>query len=399
MARLTSSGFELNSTTADVEFTTVTNGTIQTSTVRSGTYAGQITSLVTLTARGFEYQFASAAGNGPYYLRVYINVATLPSAANTIITLNNTTGLVGTPEASIKLDNTGAFSLFNGLTSQVGSASSTISTGTWHSLELWFDATGGVGGDTLKARLDGVEFASATNLTILAGVLAFTVGGNLNAEAQTTGEWYFDDIAINDSTGSFQNSYPGEGKIIHLRPNAAGDNSAWTGTFADIDEVTPDGTTFIVATGIINIIEDVKIEANFLNASSIINCVQLGFVYDYAGAIPGGGVDIRLRIKSEPSGTVETADVNIDTANVVTNAKAVPRNYPLTLYDLPGASTTAWTKDTLKTAQIGVEDITGDGDHRLDSMWLLVDYVSETTIGYIIPNKLRPAIFAPGRAR
>src|SRR3990172_6946830 len=71
-------------------------------------------------------------------------------------------------------------------------------------------------------------------------------GGNRRSEAQTQGEWYFDDIAINSSTGSFQNSYPGAGRIVALRPNAAGDSADFArgGTdsganWSQTDEVTP----------------------------------------------------------------------------------------------------------------------------------------------------------------
>ena len=58
-----------------------------------------------------------------------------------------------------------------------------------------------------------------------------------------------------------------------------------------------------------------------------------------------------------------------------TNAAASPFNYSLTLYDLPGASTTAWTATDLDVAQIGLEHTGGAVTAtEVSTMWLLVEY-------------------------
>jgi hypothetical protein len=106
----------------------------------------------------------------------------------------------------------------------------------------------------VEAKVDGASaFASSSTRSLSSGIRQFLLGGNLNSEAQTTGDWFFDDLAINDNTGSFQNSYPGEGKIIHLKPNAAGDSNGFSvqvgGTvgssnnYTRVNEVTPDDAT------------------------------------------------------------------------------------------------------------------------------------------------------------
>jgi hypothetical protein len=67
MARILQSGFELNSNTVGIEFDGRSGSpTIQTGTVRSGTYAMQVTGLTSATARGFISSFVSAANNGPF---------------------------------------------------------------------------------------------------------------------------------------------------------------------------------------------------------------------------------------------------------------------------------------------------------------------------------------------
>src|SRR3989338_2361774 len=91
--RIWSSGFELNSLTADVEIE-ATGGTgtktIVTSPVRSGTYALQTTHN---TAAGWvRYRFAASNSNGPFYFRQYLRIADYPDAASDIIVLDSTGG-------------------------------------------------------------------------------------------------------------------------------------------------------------------------------------------------------------------------------------------------------------------------------------------------------------------
>src|SRR3990167_5180323 len=75
IARLWSSGFELNSLTAGVEITSVSGSpTIVTSPVRSGTYA-----LRTTLANRARYDFATSDSRADYYFRVYIRFAASPS--------------------------------------------------------------------------------------------------------------------------------------------------------------------------------------------------------------------------------------------------------------------------------------------------------------------------------
>jgi len=136
MARLISCGFELNDVAHTSEFQTVYNiAVVQTGTVRTGTYAGQLTSLVSATAKGFIQQFSSANANGPYFLRCYFNFATLPSAENRIMGFIAGTSMAAANEANITIDNGGLLRLYYnaaGTNTVIGSPSSALSTGTWY---------------------------------------------------------------------------------------------------------------------------------------------------------------------------------------------------------------------------------------------------------------------------
>ena len=139
MARLWSSGFESNTITANVEWSSNSGSpSIQTTTVRSGTYALQINSLSGVTAKRLLYQFKSSNNLGPFYARVYVNFATFPGAENVFFMLTPNTNGSATSAIRITVNNTGVLRLRNNST-QVGSASSALSTNTWYRIELKID--------------------------------------------------------------------------------------------------------------------------------------------------------------------------------------------------------------------------------------------------------------------
>jgi hypothetical protein len=383
VGRLTSIGWELGTVTADVETTANATGapTVPTTFQRSGASSLRISSLTSAQQKGSRYTFKSASNNGPFYGRVYLTISTLPSAENRIIALvSDASFTAANNRLYLTLDNTGALALFDE-DGQIGSDSSPISRNTRYRIEFEIDTSAAAGSHIVKARIDGVEFASATNRSISSGVMSAALGGNLNSEAQTAGDWYFDDFAINDNSGSFQNTYPGSAREIHLKPNADGDNSGWDATsgYLEIDETTPDDASTIISTGTLDSIQDVNIEPPaYLGTSDPVNLVAVGVRFRMESGLDGA--DFCLRIKASASGTVEeSSSVSYNSLTAVTNAIAAPRNYALTLYDLPGASTTAWTKTDLTTTQIGVRCTTASGTSvQISTLWLLVDFTPAT---------------------
>lgn len=260
MARIWQDGFENNTATANpATYDTFTNVTIGNTNVRSGNFAAQIASLSSGTPRGANKKFQNAAQTNNFF-RVYIKLITKPSAANMIILVSASTSLGSTQRASIKLTSTGTLQLFNA-TTQIGSDSGSIDDGNWHRVEMRVDSTQSTGSRVIEAKLDGSVFATSS-VQSQGTASSFTVGGNLNSEAQTTGEWWFEDLAINDDQGSFQNTYPGDGKIIHLHPNGDGDAHGFTtqtgGTtgaannYTRVKEVPPDDATTLNGDNTVN---------------------------------------------------------------------------------------------------------------------------------------------------
>jgi hypothetical protein len=367
MGRLVSNGAELNSTTNDVEVETVSGTvTVDSGIFRSGNYSYKInpTASNAIIDNSLGSQFARHN-----YGRAYIYLTSLPTANSKIMDF----AFVTTSRASLQLTTSGVVQLLDDGGAQVGSDGPTLLINTWYRIELKSDGTTSAGNITAEALVDGVSFASGTYASTDTSD-NFRVGF---LSGSPTGTMYVDDIAVNDTSGSFQNSWPGEGKIIVLKPNAAGDTSAWTGDYTDIDEITPDDSTTFISSNTATQVEDVNLESSGLTSETI-TFVGIGVRFSGAGA--SANASFIVRVKASSGGTVqESFAITPSNTTWLTNATVSsnrPQQYPIALYDLPGASTTAWTPADLDQAQIGVRLSTASTNAaRVSKLWMLVEYV------------------------
>lgn len=382
MARLWSSGLELNTKTTNVELTEGTaTATIQTSVVRSGTYASFLDNNGVFNPARLAYTFQASDAQDVFYARAYFYFTQIPTSASTNFFYFTRTN--GDIKVGVHVFDNGTskvlrlWNLEDG--AQVGSDSPAIDLNTWYMVELKADTTT-LASTSVEARLNGSSFASGS-INLATGIGRVVVWQQTSSTPELI--MYVDDIAINDDSGSFQNSWPGEGEIIHLRPNAVGDNSGWgirAGSADDhweeTDEITPDDVGTYIQDVSNNQITDVNLDATpaALESTDTITCVQVGV--RFAASFGGTAHPFVLRIKASASGTVEeSGNITPASATYMTNTTAVPINYSLTLYDLPGASTTAWTKTDLDATQIGVRRSgTNTWNIRVSTLWLLVDH-------------------------
>lgn len=374
MGRLWTGGAELQTATAAIEFTAITTNApaVETTTKRSGNAAWRISNAA--AAEGFRQAHTSAQGS--FFFRFYLYIVAMPTATSVI----GGSRITGSAKVAIRLTTGGALQLYNVEDSaQVGSDSSALSTATWYRVEMTYDSTT-LASTTTSARIDETEFASGT-VNLAATPTAF---GCFTIAGDATLDYIVDDCAINDTSGSFQTSWPGEEEVIALRPNGNGDNSAFTGSDGNstdnyllVDDTPPD-TADYVESNTSGQIDDYEFEATpaALESTDTINVVHVG-VYAAVSDATGADPDIVLRIKSASGGTVEESAA-LD-CNSVTFQGPAPApantNYQLTLYDLPGASTTAWTKSTLDTLQAGVrEAVTDTHFARIAAIWVMVGH-------------------------
>lgn len=208
MSRLRNIGFESQSVADGHEATTWnflahTAGTISNAWANSGSYSARYSPSAAQSIS--DYVFST--GTGVTHVRDYILVTAYPSANICILDIGSLSAAFG----AIYMNSSGQLGInYNvGATSTYGTTfTSTISLNTVHYIELGMDTTT-ANAQIVTARLDGTQFDVETgSLTLAANSNTLTVWG---AGARETGTMtiFHDDIAINDSNGLSDNSWPG----------------------------------------------------------------------------------------------------------------------------------------------------------------------------------------------
>lgn len=377
MARIFASGYELNSTTAGVEFTGKQGTpTITTTHPLSGTYemrsqGGAVNS--------FEQKLASADGNGPYYVRTWIYLVTSASARAGILYLGNGSG---TQKGAIALETDDTLKLY-ATTVNIGSPSAVLAKNVWHCIELYLFNNTVSGKMELTGKLNGTTFATSTTATET-GTFSFVRTGYQGAGGSTV-DIYYDDLEVSDS------AFPGFGNLMILRPDANGQtqNGSRGGSdsgsnFGQVDEVTPNDVTdyWIVAAN--NDIFEVGLSAasGTIDANATTNAVYVGARMSGAGAATSHAG--KLRIKTQNSGTLaESASIVETTTSWYTHSLTAPSNYKIVQTTDPQGGG-AWTPTLLDAIQIGYQVTDANPDVNITALWAYVSFqrtTKKTTTG------------------
>lgn len=387
-ARLYSSGCELQGDVGgnamnDLEFSVAGSSaaatTISTSLRRSGNSSCKVGG-VSGSWGAYYHEFIASQGPGPYFFRTYLYIETLPSEDTDIIATDTPTIFGDWGEQFIKLKTTGALELWED-TVLLASYATPLQTGRWYRLEWYYDAAAG----KEEIRLDGQKIMTYGNAYI--GDVQYFIIGNCmlkNQQGQPCdsgdiGTIYYDDIAINDGTGMYQNSWPGEGAIYMLRPNAAGDTpmNCTSGSWTSVDETTPDfpETYCNLDGGQLN----VHLQSPYTVGIDPRDSVALVHVGVREKAAGSGTETWQLRIRSKTAirgGNWQTGVTTTHNDTTYrTNGDAAPRNYTLTSYIDPdtGCPWDQYGSNSLENAQIGILQTGNAPDIRIDMMWSLVE--------------------------
>lgn len=333
--------------------------------------------------------FAASNNNGPFFFRVYIRRVTSPSADNTILQIQNTSNVF---MVRVKMTSTGTLVLSDE-DGTIGSASGVLEANRWYRLEVKVDASGAGSTDIVEACLDGVAFATASNRNLSTGIAKWIVGTNIAAEAQTTGEWHFDDMACNDATGSQQTGYPGTGTIINLAPNGDGDSHQFlksgggagdANNYQDVDELNPDGNTTYLKSNTTGHIDFYTVtDAPF---SSNAKVVAVGVNMRFAGDGASANGTIRCKLKKTSGGTIVNGATQSPTSTTYsTNAVSVPRVQQIIRTVDPDSA--EWTKSTVDSMQIGVECVSSNTNGvRVTQISADVEYIPVDLTGSVTDN-------------
>lgn len=383
MARIDVQTYEANSTTANILGGDIFIGaTIGTTHVSTGSRAMRVSSLSSGTAQGYLKKWLASTAAGPYFLREKLYIVTLPSASNTVMQFNGASGSLGTTaRCSITLESNGTLILRNAAGTQIGSASSAINDSAFHTVELKHDGTPASGSRIIEGRLDGSVFATSSAQS-QGNPLAYSVGGNLASEAQTTGEWWIDDVSLNDSTGSFQTGYPGVSNVLRCLVSAAGDANGFlvqvggtvgsANNYTRVNEVPPDDATSYNASAVLNAEDLFTIDVSGVPTTATINAVLVGVrCADITATDTTTGIKLEM-IKASAGTKAQSATIIPNTTSWNTNGTSTPRNYPLVLYQDPDAVT--WNPATW-TPQIGYTiSATAVQAIGITNIWAEIDY-------------------------
>jgi hypothetical protein len=255
MGRLRTIGFEVGvgSTTLEGAKLAAEIGVIskQSTTVRSGTSACKCTAGSSgSSASNVTCNIAFAADpQTDIYIRAYVQLTTLPSATIPILRTETTAGTANS--ASVRLTSGGLLQLFNDQAgTQIGSSSLTaLTTGVWYRVELHVRVDSVTAGNRQAAlQLDGVSVASGLHTGTPANLQNVRIGWCSHPGITSAG-FFIDDVAINNSSGASQNTWPGSGKVVLLIPTADSQVGSWTGgvggltnLFEAVNNTPPIGT-------------------------------------------------------------------------------------------------------------------------------------------------------------
>jgi hypothetical protein len=136
-------------------------------------------------------------------------------------------------------------------TTVLGTSTNNMSSNTWYYIEFKVVCHNSTG--SYELRVNDTNWLSATGIDTQIGsnayhdVVKFT-GSNFTSSID------FDDIYVCDSTGTRNNNFLGNVKVLAIRPDSAGDDTDWTpdagANYAAVDEVVLDeDTTFVETSG------------------------------------------------------------------------------------------------------------------------------------------------------
>lgn len=385
-ARLWSSGFELQTTTAGEEWTTTTNSpSVSTSVMRSGDASLRCNPTAT-TANIAQYFSTGGMGAGSVYVRFYLRIATAPDGQEDIFRLSSD---VNGDLVAVRMNTDRTLEFWDIILgpAQFDTDSFALDLNTWYRIEVSYVV------DTWTMRIDGTTIANDTSASYTGADLNDFSLGCITA---TTADLYFDDVAVNDTNGTAQTSFPGVGSIVYAWPNAQGDNDpdgcsntmpcgTPANAYQEIDEIDPDDATTFVDLDNTNAIGDFAMQDSSTVGIDSFDTVTLVDVGVRAREEASIASQFLTRIKSASGGTVGSGtQVDLGTTVWRTNANADNNNMRNRHISYTDPTTgIAWTPtgtNSIDNMQLGVT-ITGADDIDVSTLWAMVEYVDGAAPG------------------
>jgi hypothetical protein len=238
---------------------------------------------------------------------------------------------------SVSIDN--RFSVYVG-GSNVASSSGIFwpSVNTWIMLELHVKI-GSSGLIHLRANgLDDIIYSGATNTSGLSVDNLQIAGANWNG--------YIDDLIINDTTGSINNSWMGGAKVVALSPVGPGSSSQWTPSaglnWQCVDEIPISATDYVTGNiaGLLDLYDLASLPAGVCSNVSMLGVKVFN-------SIARSGITISY-IKN----SLRTNSSTVSSPNVSVPADALMQGY---VWELNPVTGTTWTYTDIDALEAGVK--------------------------------------------
>ncbi len=400
--RVFETGFEENDfiTTMWTVIESPGSPTIQTTTKRSGTYAmrtNQTTGIITHVRRSF----SAADTAGTYSAEFCFYIVDLPDTLPVSIWIwgNGNSSVNGSGPVHIKLITGPKLRITNTLTATDTDGTTTLSLNTWYCTSqkvVLGDSPNG----SIELRLNGAVEATHSSTDTLDGANGisriYLGAGSLNDTAPANFDIFFDDVRVNDETGTFQTDYPTVGsKIAGIFPSS--DNTVtWTRNGAgctgtsnadcvnDVPGTPDDATTYNNHTSASQVdrLNDTSLPAEVTSDADII---LVDVWARFGGTGTTGSRQCRVtfwdQAGSQTNGpTTERCDVASGTFQLM---RIGPTKDNL-VFDA-GTRTKADIDDA--DSDIGYENVSAH-DNRLTALWGNVEWIEAPAAPAVMPRRM-----------
>ena len=346
---------------------------VQTSTVRTGTYALRVNPTTTGTGSygvTGPLRTTGAIGNNltnvsatSTFARFYFRYATKPAANYEEIAMLTISGGAN-QRMGLVLNSSGTISMYGNSTStEILAGTTVLAANTWYRIE--FDMRTGTTPSFLM-KLNGATELSTSSVSLGAGNLGvLRLGKNFNSNGQTV-DFFYDDIAVTDT------DFPADGAVKMLVPNASGTYQTWTNStstcshWSCVDEVPPTTTDYMLSTGVVG---DAETEA-MQDTATVGITGTVNAVKSYANQIRNGAISgsIKLRMRS---GATDS-----DTGSALASGSSVSEMERL--YNTDPNTSAAWTLSGVDSVEVGlVENATNTT--RMHVTYAMVDVLASTS--------------------
>lgn len=258
--------------------------------------------------------------------------ATTTAVTNTVLSNSFGLGSMPTSNSNLYIGSTGAGSYLNGKLDEM----------------IVFK---GLLGDSAVDSIRTGTYTAYTQTTINAIELA----------SQTNNDVYFDDVIVNDTSGSYNNSWPNQARISKLQAMDDGPIRQFTGPFAkkhwEILQLYPvSGKAFYVSAPTTGLTEMLKIDSSPVMSTDILalEAVAIGRTEPISGATYGVN-SFTFFLQSGNTIYEAAAPITVTANSTPTNVGWMPYVLDRSLWETSPISGVTWTSTEIDSLYLGVK--------------------------------------------